>query len=76
MIDQARTRPATPDGPTTEPGFVWVFQYVYWDELEQAHKTSKRYATLDVIKCGLGQTVTASGKKIAITKLIDGAFAD
>ena len=62
--------------PTTERGFVWVYQYTYWDDAAKAHKTSERFATIEVIRCGLGDPVHTSAKKIPITKLIDGAFAE
>jgi hypothetical protein len=62
--------------PTTEPGVVWVYQYVYWDEALRSHRTSTRFATLDAIRCGLGQPVNASAKKVAVCDLIDGAFLE
>ena len=61
---------------TIEPGFVWVFQYVHWDEASQSQKTSKRFATLDVIRCGLGEPIHSSAKKVRLADLIDGAFVE
>lgn len=60
----------------TAPGFVWVYRYTYWDEASQGQKTSTRYATADVIRCGLGAIINASAKRIPVSKLIDGAFAE
>ena len=64
------------DDPTARPGYVLVYRYVYWDESSQSHQTSSRFATADVIRCGLGEIIPASAKKIPMTKLIDGTFAD
>ena len=61
---------------TTAPGFVWVYQYEYWDEAAQSRKVSERFATLEVIRCGLGEAIPSSAKKIPVWKLIDGAFAE
>ena len=61
---------------TTAPGYIWVYQYTFWDEATKTHKTSERFATLDVIRCGLGEFIPQSAKKIPVSKLIDGAFAD
>ena len=61
---------------STAPGFVWVYQYIYWDEASQSHKTSTRFAIADVIRCGLGVIINTSGKRIPTSKLIDGAFAE
>ena len=65
-----------PDGDVTEPGFVWVYRYTYWDEDLKVRKTSKRFATREVIQCGLGEMIHASAKKIPIANLVDGAFAE
>ena len=65
---------APPDRP--EPDAVWVYQYLYWDDVKKEHTASKRFATVDVIKCGLGTPILASGKKVPKDKLIDGAFAE
>ena len=75
MRNQPVPHPAS-DADLTETGFVWVYQYIYWDEIEKTHKTSKRFATADVIKCGLGVAVGSSGKRIPVSQLIDGAFAE
>jgi hypothetical protein len=75
MRDQSPPQAAS-DTDLTASGFVWVYQYIYWDEAAQTHKTSKRFATADVIKCGLGVVINSSGKRIPTSKLIDGAFAE
>ena len=74
-MSESRSK-ATLQSATTEPGYVWVFRYTYWDEAEEVRKTSIRFATLDVITCGLGQPVHASAKKIPTSDLIDGKFAE
>lgn len=61
---------------TTEPGFVWVYQYSYWDHASEARLVSTRFATAEVIRCGLGEAIPHTGKKIPITDLIEGAFAE
>lgn len=61
---------------TTDPGFVWVYQYTSWDEASDSRKVSERFATIEVIRCGLGKFIPSSGKKIPVAKLIDGAFAE
>jgi hypothetical protein len=55
---------------------IWVYQYIYWDELSQTHQTSIRFATEEAIRLGLGVRVHSSGKKIRPEDLIDGAFAE
>jgi hypothetical protein len=71
-----RTQLQVPSDNSTAPGYVWVYQYVYWDDASRSHKTSTRFATDEVIRCGLGVAVNHSGKRIPISKLIDGAFAE
>ena len=61
---------------TTETQYVWVYQYVYWDDASHTRKTSERFATLEVIRCGLGSPVHASAKKIPVSQLIDGMFSE
>lgn len=61
---------------SAEAGFVWVYQYTFWDEESKSRKTSERFATLELIRCGLGEFIPSSGKKIPVAKLIDGAFAE
>ena len=61
---------------TTAPGMVWVYQFTFWDEATNTRKTSERFATLEVIRCGLGEFIPSSAKKIPVTKLIDGSFAE
>jgi hypothetical protein len=64
------------DDPTSQHGFVWVYRYVYWDESSQSHQTSSRFATADVIRCGLGTIINSSGKRIPTSDLVDGAFSE
>jgi hypothetical protein len=61
---------------TTAPGFVWVYQYTYWDQAANSRKTSDRFATIELIRCGLGEFIPSSAKKIPVASLIDGAFAE
>ena len=70
------TRDQASQDTTTAPGFVWVYQYTFWDEASRTRKTSERFATIEVIRCGLGEFIPSSGKKIPVSKLIDGAFAE
>ena len=62
--------------PDAEALFVWVFRYSYWDEESQAHERSWRFATLDMIRSGLGEPIHSTAKKVRVNDLIDGAFAD
>ena len=62
--------------PTTEAGLVLVYRYTFWDEASHSRKVSERFATIETIRCGLGEAILHTGKKIPFTKLIDGAFAD
>jgi len=62
--------------PTTDPGYVWVYRYLWWDADSQSRRASAQFATLDGIHCGLGVPIMTSGKKVAIADLVDGAFAD
>lgn len=59
-----------------EYGYLWVYRYRYWDEQSKSQRESQRYARLEVIKCGLGEAILASGKKIPTSALIDGAFSE
>jgi hypothetical protein len=51
---------------------VWVYQYTYWDEHDGERKTSKMYATPEMIANGLGSIVHTSGKKVRRNELVDG----
>jgi len=55
---------------------VLVYQYTYWDEASDERKTSKRYATLDVIRNGLGVPVFASERRVPASEVVDGFLRD
>jgi hypothetical protein len=65
-----------PEPMDSDLEFVWVYRYRYWDEPSQSQKESARFAKLEVIKCGLGEVILSSGKKVRASALVDGAFAD
>ena len=56
------------------PDTVTVYQYTYWDEETKTHKTSVLYATLDMIRNGLGQPVYGSEIKVRRAELRDGGI--
>ena len=59
---------------TDEQEQVLVYLYTYWDADSQSQKTSTRYATVEAIRNGLGQSVHASERKVSKAELVDGAF--
>ena len=55
---------------------VCVYQYTYWDEASCERKTSKRFATLDVIRNGLGIAVLTSEKHVPANDIVNGFYRD
>ncbi len=55
---------------------VSVYQYTYWDEASNERKTSTRYATMDVIRSGLGVPVFTSEKRVPVNELVNGFHRD
>jgi len=53
---------------------VYVYRWSYWDSAASADRTSTMYATLELIKCGLGKPVLGTAKKIARDDLRDGFY--
>jgi hypothetical protein len=56
------------------PDTLTVYLYTYWDEETKTHKTSGVYATLDMIRNGLGRPVYGSELKVRRADLRDGGF--
>ena len=44
--------------------FATVYRYRYWDDEKAELVTSKWEATLECIRCGLGNPVIASGRRV------------
>ena len=53
---------------------VWVYQYIYWDDVAQQRKTSEKYATLEAIRNGLGVPLHTTGRKVAATEAPNGMY--
>ncbi len=53
---------------------VFVYLYQYWDEETQSQKTSKLYATLEVIHAGLGTPLYPSALEVERAHLHDGTY--
>lgn len=53
---------------------VWVYQYIYWDDAAQQHKTSEKYATLEAIRNGLGVALHTTGRKVAAREVPNGTY--
>jgi hypothetical protein len=47
---------------------------MYWDEATNGHKQSELYATVEVIKCGLGVPLYATGIQVTLAELHDGGI--
>lgn len=57
-----------------EPLEVWVYQYIYWDDVTQQRKTSEKYATLEAIRNGLGVPLHTTGRKVALAEVPNGMY--
>ena len=53
---------------------AWVYRYVYWDSDERIEKTSRIYATLEVIRLGLGSPVLDSAITVAGDDVAGGIY--
>ena len=51
---------------------VLVYRYMYWDEATRARETSQMYATVEVIRNGLGTPVHSSAIEVSRADLRDG----
>ena len=51
---------------------VSVFQYMYWDEASKERRTSVRFATLDMIRSGLGVPVFTSERRVPTHHVVNG----
>jgi hypothetical protein len=65
---------ATPESGPDDKEWVWVYQYTYWDAYDEKQKTSKLYATVELIRNGLGVIVHTSGKQVRRDILVDGVL--
>ena len=53
---------------------ILVYLYTFWDGGSQSQKISNRFATLQILRDGLGQPIWASARKVRRADLTDGAF--
>ena len=58
------------EDPSEDSGtWVLVYDYEYWDPLQEGMVRAEGAATLEAIKNGLGQPILSSGKKVRFTHL-------
>ena len=58
------------EDPSEDSGtWVLVYEYEYWDPLQERMVRADGAATLEAIKSGLGQPILSSGKKVRFTHL-------
>lgn len=50
-------------------GFIVVYRYHYWDEEQHQMVVSRREATLECIRNGLGIPIVESGRKVHFSQL-------
>lgn len=56
------------------PDKILVYRYTYWDEASQQRKTSSLYATVEVIRNGLGTPVYTTALEVERRLLRDGGI--
>ena len=53
---------------------VLVYQYMYWDDSTRTRETSLLYATVEVIRNGLGTPIHSSAIEVSRSELRDGGI--
>ena len=53
---------------------VLVYRYMYWDESTRIRETSQMYATVEVIRDGLGTPIHSSAIEVSRSELRDGMY--
>jgi hypothetical protein len=53
---------------------VLVYRYMYWVEATRVRETSQMYATVEVIRDGLGTPVHSSALEVSRSELRDGMY--
>ena len=53
---------------------VLVYRYLFWDEASRQHKLSERYATLEMIRKGLGTPVHQESLLVRSREIAEGFY--